>query len=92
LESVRRRNKIIDVNALVCTQNKTKRILEQKREAISKLEAKRLQRDEEMKREAQEARDRILERARKLKFEERDETKTFNRAIQHCEVIDLIIY
>ncbi|XP_008184806.3 trichohyalin-like [Acyrthosiphon pisum] len=66
--------------------NKTKKLLEQKRKALSELEAKRQQRDEEMKREAQEARNRIIEKACKLKFEERDATKTFYRALQHSEV------
>lgn len=60
--------------------------MEQKRKALSELEAKRQQRDEEMKREALDARNKIIERARKLKFEERDATKTFNRALQHSEV------
>lgn len=41
-----------------------------------------------MKHEALKAKNRIIEKARKLKFEERDETKTFNRALQHSEVID----
>lgn len=41
-----------------------------------------------MKHEALKARNRIIEKACKLKFEERDETKTFNRALQHSEVID----
>jgi len=54
------------------------------------LEAKRQQRDEEMKREALEARNRIIEKACKLKFEERDATKTFYRALQHSEVIMII--
>ncbi|CAI6361548.1 unnamed protein product [Macrosiphum euphorbiae] len=66
--------------------NKTKKLLEQKRKALSELEAKRQQRDEEMKREALEARNRIIEKACKLKFEERDATKTFYRALQHSEV------
>ncbi|XP_022168564.1 trichohyalin-like isoform X2 [Myzus persicae] len=39
-----------------------------------------------MKREALEARNRIIEKACKLKFEERDSTKTFYRALQHSEV------
>lgn len=68
------------------TQNKTKKLLEQKRKALSELEAKRQQRDEEMKREALDARNKIIERARTLKFEERDATKTFKRALQHSEV------
>jgi len=64
--------------------------LEQKRKALSELEVKRQQRDEEMKGEALEARNRIIEKARKLKFEERDATKTFYRALQHSEVIMMI--
>lgn len=62
--------------------------MEQKRKAFFELEAKRQQRDKEMKHEALEARNRVIEKARKLKFEERDETKTFIRALQHSEVID----
>jgi len=54
------------------------------------LEDKRQQRDEEMKREALEARNRIIEKACKLKFKERDSTKTFYRALQHSEVITMI--
>ncbi|XP_027840173.2 cilia- and flagella- associated protein 210 isoform X2 [Aphis gossypii] len=66
--------------------NKTKKLLEQKRKALSELEVKRQQRDEEMKREALDARNRIIEKACKLKFEERDATKTFYRALLHSEV------
>lgn len=69
--------------------------MEQKRKALSELEIKRQQRDEEMKREALEARNRIIEKACKLKFEERDATKTFYRALQNSEVnmmITLILF
>lgn len=64
--------------------------MEQKRKALSELEVKRQQRDEEMKREALDARNRIIEKACKLKFEERDSTKTFYRALLHSEVIMMI--
>lgn len=70
--------------------NKTKKLLEQKRKALSELEVKRQQRDEEMKIEALDARNRIIEKACKLKFEERDATKTFYRALIHSEVIMMI--
>ncbi|XP_025208212.1 coiled-coil domain-containing protein 173-like [Melanaphis sacchari] len=66
--------------------NKTKKLLEQKRKALSELEAKRQQRDEEMKREALDARNRIIAKAYKQKFEERDAMKTFSRALLHSEV------
>lgn len=72
---------------LMCVQNKTKKLLEQKQEALSELEAKRRQRDQEMKREAIEVRNMIIERTRKQKFLERDAVKKFNRALQHSEVI-----
>lgn len=62
--------------------------MKQKRKALSELETKQQQRDKEMKHEALMVRNRIIEKTRKLKFEERDETKTFNRALQHSEVID----
>lgn len=73
---------------LTCVQNKTKKILEQKRKALLELEDQRRQRDEEMKREAQEAKNKVIEKARRLKFEERDSVKMFNRALQLSEVID----
>lgn len=75
------------INTLTCVQNKTKKLLEQKRKALAELETKRQQRDEETKRETLETRNRVIEKARWLKFEERDVAKTFNRALQHCEVI-----
>jgi len=68
-------------------QNKTKKILEHKRKALSELETKQKERDEEMKREAQEARNKVIEIAKQLKFEEKDATKTFHRALQLSEVI-----
>jgi len=77
-------NKFGNVN--YSKQNKTKKILEQKRKALTELEAEQKRRDEEMKREMLVARDRVVDRARKLKFEERDATKTFNRAIRLSEV------
>ncbi|VVC38034.1 Hypothetical protein CINCED_3A011215 [Cinara cedri] len=66
--------------------NKTKKLLEQKQKKLSELEAKQRQIDEEMKHEALKARNRIIEKSRKLKFEEKDIVKTFNRALQHSEV------
>lgn len=76
----------------MCVQNKTKKLLEQKRKALNELETKRQQRDEELKREIVEAKNAIIERSQRLKFEEMDAVKTFNRAIQHCEVIIIINY
>lgn len=70
----------------ICVQNKTRKILEQKRKAFLELETNQKQRDEEMKREAQEARNRVIEKAQKLKFEEMDATKMFHRALRHSEV------
>ncbi|XP_025419505.1 vicilin-like seed storage protein At2g18540 [Sipha flava] len=66
--------------------NKTKKLLEQKRKALSELEAQRQQRDKEMKHEAIETRNKIIEKAKKQKFEERDAVKAFNRALQNSEV------
>lgn len=66
--------------------------MEQKRKAFIELEAEQQRRDEEMKREALEARNRIIEKAYKLKFEERDATKTFNRAIRISEVSLIAVY
>lgn len=66
--------------------------MEQKRKALAELEAEQNRRDEEMKREMLVARDRVIENAQKLKFEERDATKTFNRAIKLSEVSRLVIY
>lgn len=43
-----------------------------------------------MKKEALDARNRIIEKACKLKFEERDATKTFYRALLHSEVIMML--
>lgn len=65
--------------------------MEQKRKALDELEARRQQRDEELKREVLEARNAIIERCHRLQFQERDAVKTFNRAIQHSEVIAKII-
>lgn len=61
--------------------------MEQKRRAFSELEAKQRQIDEEMKYEALKTRNKIIEKSRKLKFEEKDVVKTFNRALQQSEVI-----
>lgn len=61
--------------------------MEQKRKALSELEATQRQIDEEMKREAVNARNKIIEKSRQLTFQERDAVKTFNRALQHSEVI-----
>jgi hypothetical protein len=61
--------------------------LEQKRKALSELEAQRQQRDKEMKHEAIETRNKIIEKAKKQKFEERDAVKAFNRALQNSEVL-----
>lgn len=61
--------------------------MEQKRKALSELEAQRQQRDEEMKREAIETRNKIIQKARCQKFEERDAVKAFNRALQNSEVL-----
>lgn len=66
--------------------------MEQKRKAFVELEAEQQRRDEEMKRETLEARNRIIEKAYKLKFEERDATKTFNRAVQISEVSLIAVY
>lgn len=61
--------------------------MEQKQKALSELEARRQQRDEEMKREAIKTRNTIIEKARNQKFEERDAVKAFNRALQNAEVL-----
>lgn len=66
--------------------------MEQKRKAISELEARQRQIDEKMKCEAVEARNRIIEKSRKFKFQEKDVVKTFNRALRDSEVILTIIY
>lgn len=61
--------------------------MEQKRKALSELETQRQQRDEEMKHEAIETRNKIIEKTKKQKFEERDAVKAFNRALQNSEVL-----
>lgn len=61
--------------------------MEQKQKALSELEARRQQRDEEMKREAIKTRNTIIEKARNQKFKERDAVKAFNRALQNAEVL-----
>ncbi|XP_050421500.1 golgin subfamily A member 6-like protein 6 [Adelges cooleyi] len=66
--------------------NKTKKILEQKRTAKAKLEAEQKQRDEEIKIEALNIRNEMIEKSRKQKFEQRDWTKTFIRAHKLSEV------
>ncbi|XP_050545520.1 uncharacterized protein LOC126907902 isoform X2 [Daktulosphaira vitifoliae] len=66
--------------------NETKRVLEQKHKAKENLEVEQRQIDEQMKIEAHRIRNEVIEKTRKLKFEEKDWTKTFNRALQQSEV------
>lgn len=66
--------------------------LENRQKLLADIEARQLERDEQIKKEVLVRRMMIIEKARYKKWSERDSTKALNRAVHKMEVLTILKY